>query len=236
MTEFLKKTFHKNQPKAIKMVEEWEKQNGANNISKLLKMNYADCCKYLQDYYGKPEGSFFCKSNFKSRNPKIRKTEEGLITWHVRNDVNYHLAGYWTAIKYPWEYQLPENLVYCNLLEYLILTYKIYEQSINTSNLNTDILDFRLINLIGCFNDFYSKVNSYQSVRGVGFFTIKNNIKEYLLIIKYFIYLQIYELDEIKASYEIDNDWKPYSVSRNWMKERIKPLFEEIEKYKKEVK
>lgn len=88
---------------------------------------YDDQIKYLQNKYGLSKENYFVKDTCKSRNKKISRTNEGLIIHHVKENEQgaFMLSDPICAKKFPFEYQMPNNLVYCNYLEHLLLHLKI---------------------------------------------------------------------------------------------------------------
>lgn len=96
-------------------------------ILNLLYKSYIECCDYLKKKYGKVNGNYFLTESFKSVNSKIKRTKEGLYIHHLDEDKAIMLSNKEYAIKNPYKYQLHDRLVYCNLLEHLILHIKIME-------------------------------------------------------------------------------------------------------------
>lgn len=109
-----------------------------NHYLQLMKMSYKEAVNELQgreecqyDYFNRQSFKNLARRNFKSINKKDRrpnynknrsKYSEGLILHHVWENKFKNLS-YLTSIRnHPdFMYQQKENLVYCNLLEHLIL-------------------------------------------------------------------------------------------------------------------
>lgn len=109
-----------------------------NHYLQLMKMSYKEAVNELQgreecqyDYFNRQSFKNLARRNFKSINKKDRmpnynknrsKYSEGLILHHVLENKVENLS-YLTSIRnHPdFMYQQKENLVYCNLLEHLIL-------------------------------------------------------------------------------------------------------------------
>lgn len=89
-------------------------------ISMELLMGYDELVEYLQNKYGKPARAYFCTSSCKSKAP-ITRGNEGLFVHHVKETEIDDLSVPERAKEYPWEYQQPDNLCYCNYLEHLLL-------------------------------------------------------------------------------------------------------------------
>ena len=82
-------------------------------------MSYSEYCDYLQTKYGVCTQSYMTK-NFK-KNRKVARTDEGLYIHHKFEDQAARLCEENVAKYYPYEWQLGENLVYCDYLEHLFL-------------------------------------------------------------------------------------------------------------------
>lgn len=90
-----------------------------------ISMPYQDLVDYLKEKYGPARYNYFYKDNCRSRRPEVSRTTEGLICHHIREDMGGNLSNKSQAIIQPYEWQLKQNLVYCNLLEHLLLHFKI---------------------------------------------------------------------------------------------------------------
>ena len=86
---------------------------------KIKDLTYLDYCKYLQNKYGKPITNYLT-ANW-NRVTKISRTSEDLYCHHIYEDTAIMLSDKEHAQKHPFEWQQPENLCYCDLLEHLLL-------------------------------------------------------------------------------------------------------------------
>lgn len=93
-----------------------------------LKMSYIDLVGHLIAKYGPATGSYFLTETCKSKNPKITRGKEGLFCHHIDENKAIKLSKPEFAIKHPFAYQKAERLVYCDILEHLILHIKIIEE------------------------------------------------------------------------------------------------------------
>ena len=107
-------------------------------------MNYDELVKYLINKYGEVSGNFFCTPEMKSANTKIKRSKEGLQVHHIKEDRAIMLSNPAFAKDFPWSYQEGYNLVYCNLVEHMLLHMIITRELTN------------------------SKINEYQCVPGIG--------------------------------------------------------------------
>lgn len=101
-------------------------------VNYLLSLGYDKAVEYLKGKYGKAKMPYFQEDSYqkfldgKLPTPvknKVTRTNEGLYCHHVREDKGILLSTP-KAIRrhqYPYEWQQPENLVYVNILEHLVL-------------------------------------------------------------------------------------------------------------------
>ncbi len=90
-----------------------------------FNMNYLELCDYLKAKYGTINEPFFVNANCKTPNRNIKRSNEGLFIHHIKENEGADLTKTENAKYYGYEFQQGNNLVYCNLLEHLILHYKI---------------------------------------------------------------------------------------------------------------
>ena len=86
---------------------------------KVKNYTYLEYCDYLQQKYGIGLCDYMSE-NWK-KNGKVTRTKEGLYVHHKYEDHAIMLGNPEYAKKNPYEWQKKENLVYCNLLEHLLL-------------------------------------------------------------------------------------------------------------------
>ncbi len=82
-------------------------------------LTYLEYCDYLQGKYGIGLDDYMTKSYNEKR--KCKRTSEGLFAHHKREDTAAKLSNKINAMIYPFEWQLKENIVYCDYLEHLLL-------------------------------------------------------------------------------------------------------------------
>ena len=94
-------------------------------IKKEIALPYDDLCNYLKTKYGKATCNYFPNEQCKGKSSKVTRTADGLICHHICEDRGGNLSNPPQARFQPYSWQLAENLVYCNLIEHLILHIKI---------------------------------------------------------------------------------------------------------------
>ncbi|MDE5766918.1 MAG: hypothetical protein K2H56_00050, partial [Malacoplasma sp.] len=130
-----------------------------SEIEKMLAFNYEECCDYLKNKYGEIKKNFFTNPSCKYPNNSIKRGEEGLFIHHIDEDKAIMLSVTEYAIKNPFEYQYGNRLVYCNLLEHLVLHIKIVENPNPNQNKNENVGIGGVFNyMIPELNDIYSGI------------------------------------------------------------------------------
>ena len=90
-----------------------------------MQMSYYDLQQYLLQKYGPAQYDFFHNEQCKSKNKRVRRTSEGLFCHHMDEDKGSCLCDPSQAAYQPFAWQKKERLVYCNILEHLVLHIKI---------------------------------------------------------------------------------------------------------------
>lgn len=170
------------------MKEEYKKE---------LNMNYDDLCNYLKEKYGCVKYPYFCTEKMRSRNQRNMRTKEGLYCHHIDEDKGDNLSNPDFAIKYPKEYQQPDRLVYCNILEHLILHVKI-------CLIRKKVMPAILAFIPSEINDFYNGYKSVKPYHEKLYKPLIDNEDVYLDIIKYLkLNMKISKTEKTIISYGI---------------------------------
>ena len=134
--------------------------------NKVKDYTYEKYCNYLKKKYGKSMYPYFM-TNW-SRHFEVSRTKEGLFCHHIKEDTACKLSEPEIAKEWPYEYQLPENLVYCDWLEHLFLHILISEESYELKqNQHTQTIEtgeiFENVGVGGIFNYFVPWLNDIYS-------------------------------------------------------------------------
>lgn len=192
-------------------------------IKKQLKMTYSELVDYLLKKYGKAQYDYFVNENCKSKNKKVSRTDEGLYCHHIDEDKAIMLCNDKFAVHNPYEYQKANRLVYCNILEHLILHIKIVEepQNINANKLEAQgiggVVNFMCPQINDYFNGYQFKQQWLLNV----FSLIENNFDDYIEILKYF--LQVVENHPV-YSLIITKEL----LSIGWDKQIVKKVYKQL--------
>lgn len=154
-----------------------------NEYEKVKNYTYLEYCDYLQKKYGIGLCDYM-RPNW-TKNPKVTRTKDGLYVHHKYEDHAIMLGNPMFAQNNPYEWQKKENLVYCNLLEHLLLHQLICEYPAENKNDNEDVGIGGVINyIVPELNDVYSGWVPKQAWQQNCHRAIINNKDVYLLILK----------------------------------------------------
>ena len=161
----------------------------STEIKNQLKMTYDELVDYLLKKYGPAQYDYFCNESCKSKNSKVSRTNEGLYCHHIDEDKAILLSNDKFAVNNPFEYQKANRLVYCNVLEHLILHIKIVEEP---KNENANQMEIQGIGGATCFicpqiNDYFNGYEFKQQYLINIFSLIENNFNDYIDILEYFL-------------------------------------------------
>ena len=192
-------------------------------IKNQLSMTYDELVDYLLKKYGSAQYDYFCNESCKSKNPKVSRTNEGLFCHHIDENKAILLCNDKFAVNNPFEYQKANRLVYCNVLEHLILHIKIVEEPKN-ENANPleiqgicGIIRFICPQINDYFNDYEFKKQYYIDVYNL----IENNFNDYINILKYLL-----DIVEKKSIYKSIITKERLSVG--WNQQIIKKVYDQL--------
>ena len=170
--------------------------------------DYNEYVNYLQAKYGIPKKSYFTLDWRK--NTDITRTKEGLYIHHVKENKTIMLCNPDYAKNMPFEYQNPENLVYCDLLEHLLLHILICEEADINSNEIPGIGGVQNF-IIPQLNDVYSGYISSKSWERKCYNKIINDKDVYYELIARFVEncndYPLFNCNNIFISYKYHENW-----------------------------
>lgn len=160
--------------------------DGTSYYESMLKMSYQDIVSALLKKYGSAKHNYFKDTACKAKNPLVTRTNEGLFCHHIDEDKAIMLCNDKFAVNNPFEYQKADRLVYCNLLEHLLLHVKIAENPSPDANENELPGIGGAINFI-CkdLNDIYSGKEFADEWRKNVANKVKDNFDDYIIILRY---------------------------------------------------
>ncbi len=156
-------------------------------IQEQLEMNYDELVGHLLEKYGAAQYDYFVNEKCRSKHKKITRGTEGLICHHIDEDKAILLGNRDFAILSPFDYQKADRLVYCNILEHLILHIKIFEKT--RDNKDEKKLGYRgaVVYIVPKINDYFNGNSLEKEWERTAFNLIKANFDDYINVINYFI-------------------------------------------------
>lgn len=160
--------------------------DGTSYYESMLKMSYQNIVSSLLKKYGSAKHNYFKDAACKIENSLVTRTSEGLFCHHIDEDKAIMLCNDKFAVNNPFEYQKADRLVYCNLLEHLLLHVKIAE------NPNPDANGNELPGIGGAIsfickelNDIYSGKEFVDDWRKNVADKVKDSFDDYIAILHY---------------------------------------------------
>ena len=168
-----------------------EDYKGKPNLSykEELLLTYKELVSYLLSKYGKVPGDYFSTKSCKSKNKKISRTAEGLYVHHIDEDKAIMLSTDKFAVENPFEYQKADRLVYCDILEHLMLHIKIVEEPRRADANPLEIpgiggaINFICKQINDCYSDYEFSQPLMIKIRDM----IKDSFEDYITILKRFL-------------------------------------------------
>ena len=153
------------------------------------EMSYSQLVNHLLSKYGSSKADYFTDERCIKANPRAKRSGEGLICHHIDEDKVADLSKGEIAKKHLFEYQKAPRLVYCNLLEHLLLHVKITIEIPHNSDLKGLGAGGVVNYMCKDFNHFYSgkqfgmdfvvyQVNQMEAVEP------ENHFDEYVAIMR----------------------------------------------------
>lgn len=167
---------------------------------------YEQYCDHLQAKYGIGLADYMTKSF--NINSKCQRTKDSLIAHHKKEDTTMAMLSMKViAMRYPFDWQKRENIVYCDYLEHLLLHVLIckYPSSDEPDFMKLGInyvVDFIASEL----NDVYSGWVSRSQWRSNCYGKIINDKAVYLEILRQFI-----EIEKMNSNFSVDMLCKSYN-------------------------
>lgn len=213
-------------------------------FEKISNISYLEYVEYLKKKHGKAIVPYLTKNW--NKNPKVTRTKEGLICHHIREDRFPKLADPEYAKLNPYEYQEPENLVYCDMLEHFLLHLKICSEQLESWDKYDEefflaeqgIKPLVIKRIGGIINYFIPQLNDLYSGY-VGplwlqhcFDIIKDDKEVYLWLIDEAISCTLWGIDLGAYPKNLNpKNWRSsyYEQYGNWDSKNNKELLEEIQ-------
>lgn len=158
----------------------------SKEVKEELAMSYDELVKYLLKKYGAAKYDYFKDLPNNIKDKRVKRSKEGLLCHHIDEDKAIMLSTYAYAIISPPEYQKASRLVYCNILEHLILHIKIAEE-VQPGSLRMPGVGGAVNYMCPQINDYYNGYEYKREYQRKMFSLIKNNYDDYINVLNYFL-------------------------------------------------
>lgn len=184
---------------------------------------YEEYCDYLQTKYGIGLADYMTKSY--NANPKCKRTKDGLIAHHKKEDTMIMLSTKEIAMRCPFDWQKRENIVYCDYLEHLLLHVLICQYPSADKYDIADVGIGGVVNFIAPeLNDVYSGWTTSQQWRNNCYEKIINDKAVYFEILRKFI-----TIEKMNSSFSINMLCKSYNEPFGlWSNKKNEAIYDAI--------
>ena len=162
-------------------------RNTTEEYQNQIHLTYSSLVEHLLEKYGAAKEDYFTNESCISKNRKVSRTKEGLVCHHIDEDKAIRLSNDQYAKKNPFSYQKAERLVYCNLLEHLLLHIKITEKPRDINANTNEFLGIGGAIQFICreLNDFYSGQTPTQQWKERLMQAVIDNYDDYIIMLQY---------------------------------------------------
>lgn len=152
-----------------------------------LLMKYDDLVSALLKKYGAAKHDYFTDRECTIKNKLVSRTAEGLFCHHIDEDKAIMLSNDEYAARNPFEYQKKNRLVYCNLLEHLLLHVKIAEEPRNPDANENELpgIGGAINYLCKQLNDIYAGKEPAEEWRKTVAAKVQDNFDDYIRILRH---------------------------------------------------
>ena len=153
----------------------------------MLSMSYDDIVKLLLKKYGAAKHDYFTDRECTIKNKLVSRTAEGLFCHHIDEDKAIMLSNDEYAARNPFEYQKKNRLVYCNLLEHLLLHVKIAEEPRNPDANENELpgIGGAINYLCKQLNDIYAGKEPAEEWRKTVASKVQDSFDDYIRILRH---------------------------------------------------
>ena len=158
-----------------------------SQYDQLFSMPYNEIVELLLKKYGTAKHDYFTDRECTIKNKLVSRSAEGLFCHHIDEDKAIMLSNDKYAAQNPFEYQKASRLVYCNLLEHLLLHVKIAEEPRNPDANENELPGIGgAINFI-CkdLNDIYAGKEPADEWRKKVAALVKDSFDDYIRILRH---------------------------------------------------
>lgn len=160
---------------------------GQSHIEEMLSYGYEMLVDLLLKKYGAAKHDYFTDRECTIKNKLVSRTAEGLFCHHIDEDKAIMLSNDEYAARNPFEYQKKNRLVYCNLLEHLLLHVKIAEEPRNPDANENELpgIGGAINYLCKQLNDIYAGKEPAEEWRKTVASKVQDNFDDYIRILRH---------------------------------------------------
>ena len=152
-----------------------------------LRMTYAELVRFLLNKYGPAKEDYFLTEACVSINRRVSRTAEGLVCHHIDEDKAIMLCNDKFAKNNPFTYQKAERLVYCNILEHLLLHVKIAEEPRNAQANKNELQGIGGAATFICsqINDYFNGYTFTREWQIIQMSVLEGHFEDYIAILSH---------------------------------------------------
>lgn len=157
------------------------------NDSLDIDTSYHELVDSFLKKYGAAKHDYFTDRECTIKNKLVSRTAEGLFCHHIDEDKAIMLSNDEYAARNPFEYQKKNRLVYCNLLEHLLLHVKIAEEPRNPDANENELpgIGGAINYLCKQLNDIYAGKEPAEEWRKTVASKVQDSFDDYIRILRH---------------------------------------------------
>ncbi len=201
-----------------------EEMGYLSEYQKEMRMDYSNLVSYLKQKYGPSRHNYFVDESCVEKNRLVSRMDEGLYCHHIDEDKAIMLSTPEYAQANPFDYQKADHLVYCNILEHLILHVKIVEapRSLLTNENELPGIGGAMNFIVKQINDYYCGKPIAQEHVAKAMLLIEKDFEDYVEVLQ-----RLWEL--ISQSSELAALYKKDDLAKGWDNEPYPMILEALE-------
>ena len=186
----------------------------------LVERSYQELVDHLLEKYGPAEYDYFCTESCASKNKKVSRASEGLECHHIDENKYRKLSDPKVARMRPFECQKASRLVYCNILEHLLLHWHIIMEDYSDQMLGINGFFYICARINDYYNGYEYKRESDKKI----FEVIKDYYKQYIAVLYFGRYWAL------EAHPQLEKYFTSEKLSEGWQTGRVEKIYDMLSK------